>query len=89
MNANAGARKIKAAYNWARQKSDAVEAAIKDPNIGEEAFDRLLEAEERALDNLTDAICEGTNGRVSENDAYLLTRRKFDKLGELVARLVV
>lgn len=85
--ADKAARRIKAAYEWARRKDDAVEAAIRNPDITEEAFDRLLEADERARDHLADAITEGTGGAVTPAEADNLARRHLDKVGELVARL--
>lgn len=85
--ADKSANKIKSAYGRAKRASDRTEAAIHDPNITEKAFDALLEAEAEALDQLADAIVSGTGGAVTEREAYLLTRRRFEKIGELVARL--
>lgn len=87
--ADRAASRIKAAYSWAKQKDDAVEAAIHNPDITDDDYDRLLEAYDRALDKLTDAIHEGTAGAITENEAYRLVRFKFDKIGELVARLAI
>lgn len=87
--ADKAAAMIKAAYHWAKRKSDAVEAAIKDPDITEEAFDALLEEEDRALDKLTDALVQGTGGAITEKEAYILARHKFERLGAIVARLQI
>ena len=85
--ADKAARRIKMAYSWAAEKGAAVEKAIHNPDITDDAYDALLEAEDRALDKLTDALVEGTGGAITENEAYWLPRRDFKRLGELVARL--
>jgi hypothetical protein len=87
--ADRAALRIKSAYSWARRKADAVETAIHDPEITEEAFDALLEAEDRALDALADAITEGTAGAVTPGEADRLVRHRFEAVGDLVARLTV
>lgn len=87
--ADTGARKIKRAYIWAAEKNDAVDAAIKNPDTSEEAFDALLDAYDRALDRLADAITEGTGGAVSPAEADRLVRHKFERLGAIVARLQI
>lgn len=88
-NTDRAALRIKSAYAWARKKADAVEAAIHNETISEEAFDALLEAEDRALDALADAITEGTGGAVTPGEADMLARLHLERVGELVARLAV
>lgn len=87
--ADKAARIIKTAYSWAKRTDDAVEEAIRNPDISEEDFDRLLEANDRALDKLADAIHRGTGGAITEGEADRLVRHRFQKVGELVARLAV
>lgn len=87
--ADRAAQLIKAKYSWAKRKEDAVEAAIHDPDISEEAFDRILEEEDRALDDLATAIYEAGAGAITEGEADRLVRHRFERVGELVARLAV
>lgn len=87
--ADQAARAIAQAYLWAKERKDEVEKAIHNDKVGWDEFDRLLESECRADERLMDALVKNTNGAITENEAYLMVTKRFDKIGELVARLAL
>lgn len=89
MNANQAARNIRDAYDNARRISWHVDRAARDERVPEEVYDELLDDYDHALEDLATAIKRNTNGAVSFEEADRLVRFKFDKIGELVDRLVV
>lgn len=85
--ADEAARAIKEAYLAAKKLDDEISDEIKNPTMEDDAFDALLEEEERALDALAAAIHRAARGAITEKQADDAARFGFDRIGALVARL--
>lgn len=86
---NQAARAIAQSYKNAKAKKDALEKATHDDNVGWDEWDRLLESECRATERLMDDLTRYTNGAITESEAYLMVTKRFEQIGELVARLAI
>ena len=87
--ADQAAANIRDAYQVARNKSWAVEQAIKDERIPEEVFDDRLDDLDHALDDLAATIARNTGGAISLEEADHMVRFRFDEIGLLIDRLAV
>ena len=81
------AKTIKNVYAVAKSAKEASEAAIHDDSISEAEFDAILDAECEANDNLIDALVDFGNGVLKREDAETVVLRRFERVGELIARL--
>ena len=81
------AKSIKSLYAIAKNAKMASEAAVHNETISEAEFDAIVDAECEANDALIDALVDFGNGALSRDDASLVVLYKFDKMGDLVARL--
>ena len=81
------AAQIKKLYKIAAEAKAAVEKAIYDEEITEEAFDALSIAECEAYDELAAALVDFSKGELTERDGNNLVLRCFDSLGETIAKL--
>ena len=78
---------LKRIYRTAAKAKAASEAAIMNDAITEAECDAIVDAECDALDRLVDALMVFTMGQLTERDARNLAYSRFERVGELIARL--